>query len=371
MYSNGLITAPVSVWDVRRALGLNSTDVGTLCTSTRINIWAKYKPVHLLNTLNTADQFDFTQNKWKSSATWMHGSPLAGYAVHRYGLAAHQYTAIADLIAQYTTRNSIMNGWVYNSPTGGASSPYRLIDFANYKHQTDGFAEDFFCGAVRTNPGNPSDISTKVTASYRYSVETDYTITPQNLLGDDYYFGIVMVKDSDMFYFTGSGKTTLSVTLPLNTGTYTVYPFFANKQITYGQSMENTILYTIPLLSPTTVKVTSDYNGGLSVDAKYAQTPDLTTGEQRDDPSSIFVNVINTTSEQREVYFELNYGSTYTRVPSTGTHIISGNTTWQPAMLHSIDYVPYYGSVTVTVYWKSGSTFYSFTQPIKQGASPQ
>ncbi len=38
------IEAPVGAWEVSKVLGLNSRDVATLCTYSRINPWAKYKP---------------------------------------------------------------------------------------------------------------------------------------------------------------------------------------------------------------------------------------------------------------------------------------------------------------------------------------
>lgn len=43
--NNGHITFPVSVYDVQRALGVSSGDVGTLCTHENINIWARYRPI--------------------------------------------------------------------------------------------------------------------------------------------------------------------------------------------------------------------------------------------------------------------------------------------------------------------------------------
>lgn len=40
-----VITAPVSVYDVQRALGTSATDVGTLCSHVSINPYAKYRPI--------------------------------------------------------------------------------------------------------------------------------------------------------------------------------------------------------------------------------------------------------------------------------------------------------------------------------------
>lgn len=45
-YDGTRITGPVSIADIRRALGVTSNKAGELCTSPAINRWAKYKPVH-------------------------------------------------------------------------------------------------------------------------------------------------------------------------------------------------------------------------------------------------------------------------------------------------------------------------------------
>ena len=42
--SNGKIVAPVSIADVKSVLGESSNDLATLCKSSKINVWAKYKP---------------------------------------------------------------------------------------------------------------------------------------------------------------------------------------------------------------------------------------------------------------------------------------------------------------------------------------
>lgn len=42
---SGIISAPVSIDDVKQALGESSNDLATLCKSENINIWSKYKPI--------------------------------------------------------------------------------------------------------------------------------------------------------------------------------------------------------------------------------------------------------------------------------------------------------------------------------------
>ena len=41
----GIISAPVSIDDVKQALGESSNNLATLCKSENINIWSKYNPI--------------------------------------------------------------------------------------------------------------------------------------------------------------------------------------------------------------------------------------------------------------------------------------------------------------------------------------
>ncbi len=51
-YSNGHITAPVSIYDVQRALGDSHNDIGNLCRSEKINVWARYRPIPCIGSKN-------------------------------------------------------------------------------------------------------------------------------------------------------------------------------------------------------------------------------------------------------------------------------------------------------------------------------
>ena len=42
---SGIISAPVSIDDVKQALGESSNDLATLCKSENINMWSLYKPI--------------------------------------------------------------------------------------------------------------------------------------------------------------------------------------------------------------------------------------------------------------------------------------------------------------------------------------
>lgn len=104
-YDDGIITAPVSIHDVRKALGEGSFDLATLCSSSRINSMAKHKPVR------------------HSSV-----SPLtdAQFASARYGLNA----SLPTFVASNTNPNA---PWTYSKVVPDTNWS-RLTDFDGYDH---------------------------------------------------------------------------------------------------------------------------------------------------------------------------------------------------------------------------------------------
>lgn len=371
MYSNGLITAPVSVWDVRRALGLNSTDVGTLCTSTRINIWAKYKPVRL-NKLDTTDQFDFSNNKWKSTASWMHGSGDGVHATNSYGLACSSYGNVNSIKTPYDS-SDVMNGWVYNRPQGGLAAPYRLQDFAGYYHNAATFGDTFNCN-------DPIIYSQKarIIATFRYSPDDEHAVTIENLLGGAKYFGILVTTSSGTYvgHATNStaGTPTVNVEVAasyLTSGqTYKVYPFLSDNPVTWGATETTNRYYTVPLLKPTTMtpKSSEDWHGGLNTSAAYFMVRDL-EGGWVEDPRYIIVTTTNNDSSSWIVRYVVYKGT----APSSGdpesspvTIAASGGTNKQTITVPQEQF-PY---SKVRVYYRRNTlqTEYSFDVTIKRNS---
>ena len=70
-YSNGIVTYPVSVYDIRNAVGHTSGDLGTLIRDGDINMWAKYKPVQkaIVDTMSQLNS-DYTWNNGVSDPWW-------------------------------------------------------------------------------------------------------------------------------------------------------------------------------------------------------------------------------------------------------------------------------------------------------------
>jgi hypothetical protein len=105
-YNNGIISAPVSIYDVQMALGTNECDLATLCGHSNINPMAKYKPVRF-NTVIT-----MLTNEQRRSV--------------RYG--------INNSIPHFATSNKNPNvTWAYDAVRAGTDWA-RLTDFENYYH---------------------------------------------------------------------------------------------------------------------------------------------------------------------------------------------------------------------------------------------
>ena len=120
-YSNNVITAPVSIYDVQRALNASANDVGTLCINGNVNEWAKNKPILLA----TIGQVSDAQKLIK-----------VNIGTGQFKAYGHVITAVQGINGTAISsfyRNT--NNWVYERPTGGYQSPYRLHDFAFYHHK--------------------------------------------------------------------------------------------------------------------------------------------------------------------------------------------------------------------------------------------
>lgn len=107
--NNGKVTAPVSLYDVMTVLGESKEDLGTLCTSDKINRWAKFKPYRI----NQPGDITDTQRKYIN-----------------FGLIMPTiYNSKAELIAGLRSNGG---SWGYDRPT--ATDWHRITDFIGYNH---------------------------------------------------------------------------------------------------------------------------------------------------------------------------------------------------------------------------------------------
>lgn len=103
-------TTNISTSAVKNELGESTYNVGKLCTSSKINMWAKYKPVPLNSVAPSR------------SGTWYKGDN--GLC----GLSIPSASGSPDTIYN--------SAWKHDPPKGGSTSPYRLADFGGYNNSS-------------------------------------------------------------------------------------------------------------------------------------------------------------------------------------------------------------------------------------------
>lgn len=216
-YSNGIISAPVSIYDVQRALGNGSSDLGTLCMDPNINMWAKYKPVVRANLIDTTGQLK-ADKTWKTSSEIEGGSQLSNNAWWKgddtnHGLTvpyatssldAEDFVDALDTIAAMIDGSK--NGWGYTRPSGGMASPYRILDFNQYNHnapnpiRTSGSADTFYSSSDHPwdYSFNMMEVEPIAYDSRDYIVPTDLRISGATL--ETLYPGLAIFKRTNNTY---------------------------------------------------------------------------------------------------------------------------------------------------------------------------
>lgn len=144
----GIISAPVSIDDVKRALGESSNDLATLCKSENINIWSKYKPISCKGEFKEypirEDSEEIVTSSYSNFTCVVRcgmNIPIDTYYNLRYNYGGEGFAikACSNLYKDNVYGN---NGYISDNtstmvsgkhfPKGGANSPYRLSDFRNY-----------------------------------------------------------------------------------------------------------------------------------------------------------------------------------------------------------------------------------------------
>lgn len=229
--SNNKITAPVSIDDLKSLFGEPSGTLATLCKSSKINVWAKYKP--------TVYPSPFPDDWYKSKDG-------------NYGLnitVDNRVSSWSALVAEYSKAN---NGYsnIYIRPSGGATSPYRLGDFRGYNHKAKPEISDYLAA---TNYLEDSQISLSVA----YNVVTaDGDQVSYNAIEafKDLYFGYVITDTSGKtlkLIATASTTSSYEVRLAARTllaGTYRLYPMFCNVDYSTNHTLRAMYCYAVPNL---------------------------------------------------------------------------------------------------------------------------
>lgn len=146
--NTGIISAPVSIDDVKQALGESSNDLATLCKSENINIWSKYKPISCKGEFkeypireDSEEIVTSSYSKYTCVVRCGMNIPMDTYKNLRNNYGGEGF-AINGCYNLYVNNIYGKNGGISadtttmvsgkHFPKGGANSPYRLSDFRNY-----------------------------------------------------------------------------------------------------------------------------------------------------------------------------------------------------------------------------------------------
>lgn len=229
---------------VKNVLGISTNKVSELCTSDKINMWSRMKPVHILNT-----PFPNRLGMW-----WKGSNSNAGINLPE-GIV--NYNQIPEAM---TPDNK--NGWGYERPSGKSFSPYRLADFMEYKSdalppihafsvqdkvEKDGILQ----GRVMVSP-----ISSDKTGPGSVTLDDIRGGVDQVDLGN-YYLGMLITDSGGTILgrvVGGKGTDKLSTDYSVKGLTvnkpYMAYPFLARVPMgQYETDMSNTY-YTLPNSAP-------------------------------------------------------------------------------------------------------------------------
>lgn len=152
---NGIISAPVSIDDVKQALGESSNDLATLCKSENINIWSKYKPISCKGDFKEYSIREDSEEIVTSSYSKLTCVVRCGMNIpmdtyknlrNNYGEEGFAINGCSDLHSDNvygisgidkdaSTNSHIVYASGKHFPKGGTNSPYRLGDFRNYNNK--------------------------------------------------------------------------------------------------------------------------------------------------------------------------------------------------------------------------------------------
>lgn len=138
--SNGIITAPVSIDDVKQAFGESSGDLATLCNNDGINPWSRCKPIACSQLFT--DVPPVREDRTINVTSYKGASCIVrcGMLVPEIKYDVNNFNAIFDIAKRFIDDNiwgnqlSSFNTYGGYHIHGGTSEPYRLGDFRNYSN---------------------------------------------------------------------------------------------------------------------------------------------------------------------------------------------------------------------------------------------
>lgn len=209
-------------------------DLGMMCSSPKIDMWAKFKPIR-------GSFMAYPQNWWKGSDGW------CGLSIAEAKISG---TTDVSAIADHYTQDR-RNGWSYLQPRGSQYNElFRLSDFDGYNHMVTSFVNGY------TMPGKCAKTEGQFNATFRITMggeeSADY-LSYTDLPLENYYLGIALIGGGKVYRCTNSKtieESGFNVEFPISaieSGEYAAYPFFSDVKmsVTDGGFFPANV-YTLP-----------------------------------------------------------------------------------------------------------------------------
>ena len=254
--TTGIITAPVSIYDVMQCFGSGRNDLGDLIANVSINMWAKFKPVRSYQSglLDTVSQLsNGVWNNALSSQWWRDTVNAAGLRIG-YGINPIRRTSFADLFQAYQAGTQ----WSHIRPNGvdlgGSTYPYRFLDFHQYNNKAPqplGSISAPSSLILTTGEAWSIDVAMMINQDDEEPVANRDYVTPEDILKQVWvdendnpacYFGFALMDSNGVakiwvtgnrYYGVGNNGSRLSE------GTYTIMPFYTNRLLPQDESLGN------------------------------------------------------------------------------------------------------------------------------------
>lgn len=256
-YKNNKISAPVSTDDVKKALELDSHDIGTLCMSEKIDRWAINKPVKHESPIWTPD-----------TCKGLDGN---------YGLYVPSYTDtvsslienISDFTAEYYQGSDAHNGWKYIQVEDGDWC--RLDDFNGYSPTALPPYTNGPASIIEVQKEDQATIS--ITSNIGFADTTISLSDLKDFEGKAMYFGILLYgirEGKNISRIITGDQNLLSMRRPFSPsisfpnpseftkGTYTIYPLLCsmpNINFNITETEAELMIVPIPTVSPISYEV--------------------------------------------------------------------------------------------------------------------
>ena len=292
--------------DIAAILGIAGTDLATLCTSSAINKWAKYKPVRYAD-------MDVINDSQRTSANWGIDD-IPSWTRLDYMAAFMFSSSRGSLSSTYWPQCDRNKGYLsssyfnYLKPNGGSSAPYRLSDFAKgadnilgYYHEAEAPFDELVVDTVYIGSNGYVSMVFGQGAMNDYTIKLSDLVFPgsSNISLGNMYFSVIMKKLND-YQHTNAYVCSQDVTLSQTSsglyvrfyltasqswmaGTWQLYPIISDYQFSFG---------TVGSTSGHFIAVIPDHKN-ISMQIRYAKLTIESSEGYRDMTTSryVYINV--------------------------------------------------------------------------------